>query len=267
MVLVFISSIFFFFDNDSWLIASSCIVVISLWLSIRFTDAFMAMVSYCCFIVFTFLLYIKAGDVAKTTAPFMIMIVSALIYFTTKKNYSEKKFIYKFCFQAVLVLALISFYAAGNYFIVKELGNQTFQLTSNDPIPLGWLFWIFTLIIPPVYIIYGIIKKDFLVMRTGLGLIAATVFTVRHYYYLLPAELEMLIGGLILIGVSYALIKYLTTPKYGYTSENTSSNKRRIINIEALVISETFNTRPATEGSSNLYGGGSGGGGGATGQY
>jgi hypothetical protein len=266
MVLVFIISAFFFFDNDSWLIISSCTMVISLWLSMRFTDAFMAMVSYCSFIVFIFFVYIKIGEIAKATAPFMIMTVSAFIYFTTKKLNSEKKFIYRFCLEAVTVLTLITFYAAGNYFVVKELGNQMFQLTPNAPMPLGWLFWIFTLVIPSAYIIYGIIKKDFMAMRTGLGLIAATIFTVKYYYTILPAEIEMLIGGLILIAVSYALIKYLSTPKYGYTSGNTFPNKKEIITIEALVVSETFDIKPAVEGN-NLYGGGSGGGGGATGEY
>src|SRR5205085_577226 len=61
MVLVFIISAFFISENDSWLIVSLWTMIISLWLSIRFTDAFMAMLSYCCFIVLLFLLYIKAG--------------------------------------------------------------------------------------------------------------------------------------------------------------------------------------------------------------
>lgn len=268
MVLVFIISAFFISGIDSWLIISSWMMIISLWLCIRFTDAFMAILSYCCFIVLLFLLYVKAGDIAKATAPFMIMAVSALTYFVMRRLNTGKIFIYGFCFEAVTLLTLITFYAAGNYFIVKELSNQMFhlQLSADSPIPFGWFFWIFTLIIPPAYIIYGLIKKDFLLMRTGLGLIAATIFTVKYYYAVLPPEIEMLVAGIILIVASYALIKYLNKPKYGYTSENVYQSKNELLNAEALLIAETFTKKSATE-NSGLYGGGSGGGGGATGKY
>ena len=45
----------------------------------------MAMVSYCCFFIFLFLAYVKLGNIAKATAPLMMMAVSALVYFVMKK--------------------------------------------------------------------------------------------------------------------------------------------------------------------------------------
>ncbi len=269
MMMVFIVSYFFVSDHEpSWLVISSMTMVVSLWLSIRFTDAFMAMISYCCFFIFLFLAYLKRGDIAKATAPLIMMVVSALVYFGMKKLRGRKTFIYQFCFKAVTLLTLVSFYVSGNYFVVKELGNQMFHLQStlNDPIPFGWVFWVLTLLIPPAYIIYGIIKKDFLVMRTGLGLIAATILTVKYYYTILPIEIEMLTAGIILIAVGYALIKYLKAPKYGFTSDDLYASKKEILNTEALIIAETFNKQPNIE-THRLYEGGSGGGGGATGDY
>ncbi len=269
MVIIFTISAFFISDfHTPWLIISSVTFIIALGLTIRFTDAFMAMLAYCCLFAFCFLLYLKGGNIAKATAPLTMMIVSALIYFGAKKFISSKNFMYQLCFKAVTALTLVTFYLSGNYFIVKELSNQMFhlQLSLKNPIPLGWLFWIFTFTIPPMYIIYGIIKKDFLVMKTGLGLIAATIFTVKYYYTVLPAEMEMLIAGILLIAVSYALIKYLKTPKYGFTSDNIYPSKKDRLNLEALVIAETFNSKPAPE-SQGLYLGGSGGGGGATGEF
>jgi len=103
-------------------------------------------------------------------------------------------------------------------------------------------------------------------MRTGLGLIVATIFTIKYYYAILPTEIEMLMGGILLIAVSYALIKYLTTPKHQYTSLNIYQSKNDILNVEALIVAETFNSKPAIE-NNQLYGGGSGGGGGATGEF
>ena len=102
-------------------------------------------------------------------------------------------------------------------------------------------------------------------MRTGLVLIAATIFTVKYYSNILPVEIEMFIAGSLLIAVSYALIKFLKTPKYGYTSYDLYT-KKDVLNAEALIVAETFNKQPATK-SSGLYEGGSGGGGGATGEF
>src|SRR4029079_18756723 len=111
----------------------------------------------------------------------------------------------------------------------------------------GWLFWIFTLLIPPAYIIYGVIKKDFLIMRTGLALIAATIFTVKYYYSILPAEVEMLGAGLMLVALSYALIKYLTMPTHGYTSGNIYQSKNDVLNVEALIVAETFSSKSSID--------------------
>lgn len=269
MVIGFVAGTFFISDFETyWLAMSSVVMVLALWMSTRFTDAFMAIISYCCLFIFLFLLYLKAGNIAKATVPLMMMIVSTLVYFMMKKLIDSKTFMYRFCFKAVTFLTLITFYASGNYFIVKELSNQMFhlQLSLNDPIPMAWLFWILTLIIPPAYIIYGILKKNFLVMRTGLGLIAATIFTIKYYYAILPAEIEMFIAGIILIALGYALIKYLATPKYGFTSLDLYPSKKEILNAEALIIAETFNKQSGIE-NDGLYGGGSGGGGGATGEY
>jgi hypothetical protein len=269
IVIAFIGGAFFISDYETpWLAMSGVIMAIALWMSIRFTDAFMAMVSYCCLFMFLFLLYLKSGNIAKATAPLMMMVVSALVYFMMKKLVDSKTFIYRFCLKAVTFLTFVTFYISGNYFIVKELSNQMFQLqlSPNDPILIGWLFWTLTLTIPPAYIIYGVIKKDFLVMRTGLGLIAATIFTVKYYYTILPAEIEMLIGGIVLIALSYTLIKYLATPKYGFTALDLYPSKKVALNAEALIIAETFNKQPAIE-NHGLYGGGSGEGGGATGEF
>ena len=103
-------------------------------------------------------------------------------------------------------------------------------------------------------------------MRTGLGLIAATIFTVKYYYTILPLETEMLGAGIILIALSYALIKYLAAPKYGFTSIDQYPSKKETLHAEALIIAETFSPQANPE-NNGLYGGGSGGGGGATGEF
>lgn len=265
MVLFFITSTFFIPDNISWILISGVVMLVSLYLCVRFADAFMAILTYGSLFIFLFLIYVKFGNIAKATAPLIMMVISAFIYFIMKKL-SAKTFLYMFCCEAIMFITLITFYASGNYFVVKELSNEMFNLhlSLHDPIPLGWLFWIFTFLIPLLYSIYGIKDKNLLFIRTGLGLIAVTIFTVKYYYAVLPVEIEMLIGSIILIALSYTLIKYLTISRHGYTSANLYPSKKEILNVEALIIAETFNKQPSQQTSGSPYSGGSGEGGGAT---
>ena len=144
------------------------------------------------------------------------------------------------------------------------------NLQEGQNIPFAWLFWIFTVSIPLVYIARGIQKKDVVLMRMGLIFIAAIVFTVRYYYHVLPAETAMMLGGLIMIAIAYSLIKYLKEPKYGFTDEEQSNaNSFARKQIESLIIAETFGqTKIETNtGNATEFGGGSGGGGGAGGEF
>ena len=116
----------------------------------------------------------------------------------------------------------------------------------------------------------GIQKKDAVLIRMGLILIAAIVFTVRYYYHFFPTETAMMIGGLIMIAIAYTLIKYLKVPKHGFIDEeqNDSTSIARK-QIESLIIAETFGqTKIETQtGNNTEFGGGSGGGGGAGGDF
>lgn len=267
MALIFFISTFFIRDEISWTLISGAAMVISFYLCLRFTDAFMAIVSYCLLIVLVFLLYIKIGDFAKATAPLLMMALSAFTYFIMLRL-SEKTIIYRFCCKTVMFATLVSFYGSGNYFVVTELSNEMYalQLSLQNAVAFGWLFWLFTFIIPPAYMVYGIRHKNFLFMRTGLVLVAATIFTIRYYYHLMPIEIVMLMGGIFLLVISYLLIKYLGIPKGGFTSVNVNATGNSFLNAEALIVAETFNKQPGHP-SPGLYEGGSSGGGGATGEF
>ncbi|MDQ6890603.1 MAG: hypothetical protein M3Z56_10055, partial [Bacteroidota bacterium] len=255
--------------TGSHLLITGTTMIICLYLSIRFTDAFMAIVSYAAFFVSIFLLCLKLGTIAKVMAPLFMLIVSAGIYIFMK--FLEKRDgiqVYHYCIKAVTFLTLITFYASANYFVVRELTNKMFDgnLAGNNEMMMGWLFWIFTFLIPVIYLFYGIAKKDFLFIRTGLGLIAAAVFTLRYYHRVFSIEIAMLIGGGILIMISYLLIQYLKVPKHGYTFQNLHPSNKKLLNAEALIVAQTFGTTSSHENNS-LYAGGSGGGGGATSNF
>jgi hypothetical protein len=105
-------------------------------------------------------------------------------------------------------------------------------------------------------------------LRTGLFLLAATIFTIRYYYAVAPVEVVMTAGGLIMIAGAYFLMKYLRTPKYGITDKESDENIQDSLQVESIIISETFQKVPVPGGGEGFkFGGGSSGGGGASGEY
>ena len=178
---------------------------------------------------------------------------------------------YRQCLTAIKLATLTSFYLAGNYFVVRELGSYMFGPSQYaGGISIGWLFWMLTVATPLLYIYQGIRKKDSIFLWAGLALIAATVFTIRYYYNLMSVEWEFIFGGIGLISIAYGLIRYLKTPRHGFTSlESTKKHLLEKLNIESLVIAETFGGPTAVKAATSdfQFGGGSGGGGGAGGQY
>lgn len=250
---------------------ANCIIVfvVAMYFSLRFADRLMSVVTYLSLLGIFFYTCIELGNIAKTIMPFIIMLLSAIIYFVFRKLKERKYFIhYHDCLQMILIASLISFYAAGNYFVVRELSNSMFQLNlqPGQTIPFGWLFWIFSFIIPVLYIARGIQRKDAILIRIGMLLIAAIVFTVRHYHAVLPIETMMTLAGVILIAIGYWLMKYLHEPKYGFTyMEVSQKNTLDKLNIESLVIAQTFSG--STDQGETKFGGGSFGGGGASGEY
>ncbi len=170
----------------------------------------------------------------------------------------------------ISITALICFYAAGNYFVVREASVSMLglDLKEGESIPFGLLFWIFTIIIPIMYIVRGIQKKDAVLLRVGLLLVAAIIFTVRYYYHLMPAEIAMVLGGIIFIGIAWALIKYLETPKFGFTHKDQNDGFFMVkLQVESLVIAQTFTGPQLPTDTGTQFGGGTGGGGGASGEF
>jgi hypothetical protein len=235
---------------------------------LRYADHVIALVAYGACLSMIFHIAIGLGPAARAFLPFLIMVVAVVLYLLFTRLSAEQYLRnYHSCLALLQMAALLSFYLAGNYYIVREL--NAYISGSPRPVALSWLWWLLTAIVPIIYLIRGIQKKDVIFLWAGLALIAASIFTVRYYYHVLPAELAMIIGGSVLIGGAYGLIRYLHSPKYGLTSiASGDPHLLEKLHIEALVLAETFQSaasRPADTGV--RFGGGSGGGGGATGEF
>lgn len=252
---------------------SECLLVfiLSLFATLRYGNALMAAVAFGSFLGIIFNTFIPLGTVAKAIMPFLIMIISFFTYWIVKRT-AEKHSArhYSACLLTVEVLALVAVYIAGNYFVVREVSNTMFalDLKPGESIPYGWMFWIFTIAIPPLYIFRGIQKKDPVLLRTGLLLIAAIVFTIRHYHSILPIQTAMVIAGAILILVAYTLTRYLNVPKKGFTNKESDDPELLAgLHLESIIVAQTFHQAPTGPDESFDFDGGSGGGAGAGGGY
>jgi hypothetical protein len=123
--------------------------------------------------------------------------------------------------------------------------------------------------LPFVYLYFGLKKKDEILLRIGLLLIAAAVGTFRYYYHILPTDVVLTLAGTLLLGVVYTVMKYLETPKHGFTYEVLDEkHPMDSLKIESLVVAETFShiqAAPADEGTK--FGGGDFGGGGSSADF
>jgi hypothetical protein len=254
--------------NISPILESWMVLVLAGWGVLRYADRLMALVAYGALISVIFHLTNAFGSFGSAILPFVIMALSVIAYLLfTRLSTDESLRHYHTCLLLLRMTALLSFYLSGNYFVVQHINASLHGEAA--PVALSWLWWTYTLIVPVAYVVTGIRKKDTILLWTGLGLVAGAVFTIRHYYHILPTELAMIAGGIILIVGAWGLIRYLHTPKHGFTS--IASDEPHLLEnlpVESLILAETFKSVPAQPADqSGRFGGGSGGGAGAGGTY
>ncbi len=255
-------------DQTVWiaglfLASFACFIV-----TLRYADVFVALSYFISGLLALLFLCGNMGIWGKAIIPFAGFVYSAGTYIILKYRVSaENKFFYHDCIAIAEAAALISAYISVNYFVVRELSIVMLDLYLNEgqDIPYGNIFLLLTIAIPPAYIYLGLKDKNRIMLRIGMLLVGASLFTIRYYHSILPPEVAMIIGGALLIGISYFLLKFLKTPQYGFSikEENESAGYKI---AESLIVAETFSQQPSAE-SGNRFGGGSFGGAGANENY
>ena len=257
-----------FHDNVA-LPLSFFIFALSLIFTLRFTDMLMTAIACGAFFAFIFFSWTKFMPSGLSTAPFVMMLVSGGVYWLSIINSKKERTInYENCLIVAQVVSLVVLYAAGNYYVIQTLGSQYSDINSTGikPVPFGGVFWVWTILLPFIYIGFGIRKKDAVLLRIGLLLIAAAVTTFRTYYHVLPLDITLTVGGAIVLIGAYAIMKYLKTPKHGFTyAEQDDSNMMDNLKVESLIVAETFAKAPVAPANDGVkFGGGDFGGGGSS---
>jgi hypothetical protein len=213
--------------------------------------------------------------IGKTILPFVILLFSGGCYFISKKivqnltvpyYYNGLKLAKGFC--------LILFYLAGNYYVVRELNfslSENYFYDGQSPeIPFAIFFWAFTISIPVVYLVFSLKNKDRMMLWIGFLALCFAFFTFRMYHHVLPPEVALTIGGLIVFAFTYFAIKRTKHNETGLTFKvDRFTNPNAFANVQALVVASQFGLKPEAkvEESPMEFGGGGFSGGGSSGEF
>jgi uncharacterized membrane protein YgcG len=255
--------------NASATIQCLVFLAISTLAAIRFANAVMSIVMFLSFVSLIFFQVTSIGPLGMLLAPFIVAAASFGVYLFVSKQKTKERFRhYATCFAYVEVCALLSIYLSFNYFAAHEIQNEFFfiSIRAGEALTGGWLFWIMTLLLPPLYIVRGLQTRDAVLLRAGIVLLFATIFTIRYYYHWFPPEYLMTLGGSLLIIAMYLSIRRFRHAHTRITSNRTDTDVEHGSIVEQLVVAESFDPKlPSDDGF--RFGGGSSGGGGATGNY
>ncbi len=237
--------------------------------SVRYADTLTTLASYMCLLFIICQPLTEMGPV-KAYLPLVVMVVSAIAYagavIVGRKNSFQS---WETCFAVLEIASLVTFYLGGNYFIVRQFTDLLlqFQIPEGTDIPLAFLFYGLTVVVPIAYIVAGILRRDSILLRVGLLAAAFSVFTFRFYFHIAPPEVALTIGGIILIGAAFIAIKYLKIPKKGFTHERLLTRRLENLDTEMLVVSNTLGATAQQPQDQFKGGGGTFGGGGSTGNW
>ncbi len=230
--------------------------------SVRYLDRLMAMAAFICSLLIVLLVVKDIPRLALYLLPFAGMLFSAGMYLFARQGQQRYPWRHWHGVLTVLeLLALATFYASGNYYVVQQAGVDFFQL---EQVPIPWFFWTFTFLVPMAYIWEGVRRKNRHLLDVGLGCVAAAVFTFRYYFSVLPLAWAGVICGAFLFVTAYLSIRYLHQNEGAYTYEEDTDTSI-LQEIEQQLIEQTIANQPgATPEKKDAFGGGQFGGGGAT---
>lgn len=257
------------FDFNTSAVTLTCVIVFA-FSAFRYLDLISTVAALCSFGYLLFFEMYEMGGVVQQIIPIVFIFVFTPLYFFFKslknRNSTEP---WRYCLIITEAFSLLAVYAAGNYFVVRELSINMMQLdlAPGNDIPLAFIFYGLTVIVPVLYLYFGIKNKDVVLLRVSLLAIAFSVFTFKYYFSLGHPEFTLTAAGVILLLITWLLLRYLKTPKHGYTRENIVKEKWADANAEAFVISQTLGGNHVVIDESFKGGGGGFSGGGASGEF
>jgi len=259
-------------DSSNLIICGTVGFLLAAFAAIRYLNllALVAAIGFLGWILFQIIT--SVGGIVEALMPFIFMATSATLFWGSKKLQAKgMNVIFEDQFVIVKTIALLFFYIAGNYFVVRELSISLMglQLSSHNDIPFAIVFYLLTALVPMGYIYWGIKQKSILWIRIGLITMALSVVTFKYYFSLAYPMLTVTISGAILIVIALVFFNYLKQIRNGFTREILLQDKWRSSDLTALIASQTLGGHQMNVPADDevIFKGGSFGGAGAGGNW
>ena len=169
------------FDNVH-LTLVSCIVVFT-FAAYRYLDLISTAAALCSFIAFVFYELYELGGTVQQVIPIVFIVGFTPFYFYFKRvKMHENSAAWENCIILCEAFWLLIIYAAGNYFVVRELSVELLGLDvlPGEDIPLAFVFYALTVLIPVMYLYFAIKNRDLVLLRVSLVALAFSVFTFKY---------------------------------------------------------------------------------------
>jgi len=242
-------------------------LVVGILACIRYVHTLSALISCIGLVGLLFNLITEQHLMATLFLPFVGFLLAIGIYFVYRKLHSNpKNYLYTNALLVTKVFGLVLGYFSLNYMVVRELSQSLMNITVEEgaDIPLAFLFYGLTFLVPLLYIGYSIYTKDRMMLIVGILTLGYSFFTIRYYYQLMPLEIALLLGGIVLFVIVFMAIRLLKNKETGVTFKpDRSSDSSLLLNTQALILSTQTDLKPPTSENNMPFGGGGFSGGGA----
>jgi len=195
-------------------------------------------------------------------AALVLVPLNIFILKMVKKYDCFKNHYFSDCFKYIKYAACVLMYFSVNLYVIKETASH---LLGVNAIPVQGLFLTLTIALPLIFIALGLYCKQKFLLLTGLFLLLPTIATVRFYYSVMPIELALTFGGLVLIIFSYFSIKRIQKNNTPFTF--VADEDEDLSLTELILIGQQFGSKSTELTSHKTFGGGTFGGAGAEGNF
>ncbi|GEM_PF-330004 len=271
--LAFVTGLFFVFDaigvREIWLIWYSIlgIAVLTTFCAIRYLNILSALAAC---ISLTLSVGYWLVEAKWVIAPLVMMLFAVLLLFGfiyIKKHRIKTLYYFKLV-QTVIYYSYILFYLSGNIWAINYF---SYYFSNSDSIDFGLLdnvlsycYWLFTFIVPLIYIYRSIKVRDKGWLWIGIATLFYSFYNLIGLTNFLSTAWWLTLSGALLFGCTLWIIAKLKHRQTGLTFEVDQLNDDpTFINAEALIVTAHLGLKPEVnqESSSNFGGGGFSGGG------
>lgn len=242
-------------------------LVLGVFFAIRFINTISALLAFIGLVGIFFNLIVEHDVMPKFYLSFVGLILAILVYFFVVHLAKNQNFYSYFkTLDTIRIASLLLGYLSMNYLVVRELSQSlmNLEITNKSDVPLAFVFYGFTFLIPLLYFFLGIKWKDKLVLYTGFATLAFGFYSIRHYYYFFPIEYVMVISGILLFGLAYLIIQQLKNKTEGITFQpDRDSDDSLLFNAQAILSLANATTPAPSQTNPMEFGGGGFSGGGA----